>query len=310
MKIVVLDGFTLNPGDLSWDALHALGEVALHDRTPPGEVLSRAQGAEIILTNKTPLPREVIEQLPGLRYIGVLATGYNVVDTAAAKERSIVVANVPSYGTRSVAQHAFALLLALTNGVHLHHPGVSAGEWSRNPDWSYWKQPLIELDGLQLGLVGRGRIGDAFAQLAEAAGMCVQSVSSKDSRTALENLLRESDVISLHCPLTPATKELINRDTLALCRPTAFLLNTARGPLINEHDLTDALNAGRLAGAGLDVLSTEPPSPDNPLLTARNCLITPHLAWATAAARRRLMKVAVDNIAAFLAGKPVHVVNG
>lgn len=309
MKIVVLDGYTLNPGDLSWDALNELGETAHYDRTPPGEVVRRAAGAEVVLTNKTPLPREVIGALPELRYIGVLATGHNVVDSAAARKRGIVVTNVPAYGSRSVAQHAFALLLELTNHVGIHSTGMPSGEWSRSVDWCYWKSPLIELDGLTAGLIGRGRIGNAFAALCEAAGMKVMSVSSRDDAGALARLLGGSDVISLHCPLTPSTNELINRETLALCKPTAYLINTARGPLINESDLAEALNRGRLAGAGLDVLSAEPARPDNPLLTAKNCVITPHIGWASAAARSRLMDIAVANIRAFVEGRPVNVVN-
>ena len=308
MKIVVLDGYALNPGDLSWDEVSQLGDLTIHDRTPADEVVARSCEAEALLTNKAPLSREAIESLPRLRYIGVLATGYNVVDVSAARERDIVVTNIPAYGTRSVAQHAFALLLELTNAVGLHAASVRAGDWNANPDWCYWKQPLRELDGATVGLIGRGKIGEAFARLCEAAGMRVISVSSKDGRPALEVLLSSSDVISLHCPLIPQTQAIINRETLTLCKPGAFLINTSRGPLIDEQALADALDSGRLAGAALDVLSTEPPNPDNPLLRARNCIVTPHIAWASAAARVRLMSIAAGNLRAFLAGDPCNAV--
>jgi len=308
MKIIVLDGYTLNPGDLSWEELSRLGNLTVHDRTPPCEVIARGEGAEILLTNKVPLSRETIEALPALRYIGVLATGYNIVDTAAAAARGVVVTNIPAYGTRSVAQHAFALLLELTNRVGLHAESVRAGEWSRNPDWCYWKTPLRELDGATVGLIGRGKIGDAFARLCEAAGMRVISVTSQSAPAELDILLSTSDVISLHCPLTPRTQGLINRETLARCKPGAYLINTARGPLIDEQALADALNSGHLAGAALDVLSAEPPPPGNPLLAARNCIVTPHLAWASAAARSRLMRIAAENLRAFLAGTPCNLV--
>ncbi len=310
MNIVVLDGGTLNPGDLSWEPLRQLGVTTLYDSTAPDELVERCRDAGALLTNKVRLPRAAITALPNLRYIGVTATGHNIIDLAAASERGITVANVPAYGTRSVAQHAFALLLELTNAVGLHSESVRSGDWSRSPVWCYWKQPLVELDGRTAGLIGRGKIGDAFARFCEAAGMRVMSVSSRSSRAALLDLLAASDVLSLHCPLTDATRGLLNRETLALCKPTAFLINTARGPLIDEQALADALNAGRLAGAALDVLATEPPAPDNPLLTARNCLFTPHIAWASAAARRRLMEASVENLRAFLAGRPTNVVNG
>ncbi|MBA4136647.1 MAG: glycerate dehydrogenase [Opitutus sp.] len=306
-QIVVLDGHALNPGDLLWDELAALGELTVFDRTgSPDESARRCHDAEIVLTNKTPLTDELLGQLPRLRYVGVLATGYNVVDTAAATRRGIVVTNVPAYGTRSVAQHTIALLLELTNHVGAHSAGVRAGEWCRSPDWTYWSAPLMELDGLTLGLVGRGRIGNAVAEIAQALGLRVRSVGSRDSREQLLAMLSESDVISLHCPLTDATKQLINRETLDVCKPTALLLNTARGALIHEASLAAALHARRLGGAALDVLSSEPPAPENPLLGARNCLITPHLGWASFAARRRLLQCAVANVRAFLAGSPVN----
>jgi glycerate dehydrogenase len=318
MKIVVLDGYTLNPGDLSWDELKALGSCEIYDRTAPEELMKRADGAEILLTNKTPLMREQIESLRTLRYIGVLATGTNIVDLDAARERRIPVSNVPAYGTRSVAQTTMALLLELTQHVGHHARTVRDGEWSRNVDWCYWGRPLIELDGLTLGIVGLGRIGSAVAELAMAFGMKVIAASSHlpssishppITRIGLETLFRQSDVISLHCPLTPETRGIVNAERLALMKPTAFLLNTSRGPLVEDQALADALNSGRIAGAGLDVLATEPPPANNPLLHAKNCVITPHLAWATRAARERLLKIAVANVRAFLDGKPQNVVN-
>ena len=317
MKIAVLDGHTLNPGDLSWDELRALGECDIHDRSAPADVPARAAGAEVLLTNKTVLSRELIQSLPQLRYIGVLATGYNIVDVAAARERGIPVANVPGYGTRSVAQMTFALLLELASRAGHHAQTVRDSRWSQCPDYCYWDFPLVELDGLTMGIVGFGRIGRAVAELAHAFGMNViaQSRSAPADAPAhvrfapLETLLRESDVVSLHCPLTPQTQQLINPATLALLKPTAFLLNTSRGPLIDEPALAEALNAGRLAGAGLDVVSVEPPAAGNPLFSARNCVITPHIAWASRSARARLLNMAVENLRAFLAGQPRNVVN-
>lgn len=316
MNIVVLDGYTLNPGDLSWDSLRSLGPCAIHDRSTPAEVLERAAGAEAIITNKAPLGRDMFAALPHLRYVGVTATGYNIVDVEAARERRVTVTNVPAYGTRSVAQHTFALLLELTQHVGRHARSVREGGWARSPDWSYWETPLVELEGLTLGLVGYGRIGQAVARLGEAFGMKVIAAVGGRSRPPhnvpvvdLDYLFRTSDVVSLHCPLTPETRHLVNSARLALMKPTAFLLNTSRGPLVDEAALADALNGERLAGAGLDVLAQEPPPADHPLFNARNCLITPHLAWATKAARTRLLDVAVENLRAFQAGKPVNVVN-
>jgi glycerate dehydrogenase len=317
MKIVVLDGHTLNPGDLSWDELEALGECEIHDLTPADEVVNRAIDADIVLTNKTPVTRESIQALPKLQYIGVLATGYNIVDTAAARERNIPVANVPTYGTKSVAQHTFALLLELTQHAGHHAQTVRDGRWTKSPDFCYWDYPLVELDGLTMGIVGFGRIGRAVADLALAFGMKILVNSRSASREIAPNvrfvevdaLFRESDVVSLHCPLTPETRGLVNAQRLSLMKPTAFLLNTSRGPLIDEAALANALNVGSLAGAGLDVLSTEPPRSTNPLLEAKNCLITPHIAWASRAARTRLMQVAVANVRAFLDGKPQHIVD-
>jgi glycerate dehydrogenase len=307
--IVLLDGHTLNPGDLSWAPLEQLGELVQYDRTAAGEIVARAGEADLLLTNKTPLTAATLAQLPRLRYIGVLATGYNVVDVTAARERGIPVTNVPEYGTLAVAQHTLALLLELVNRVGDHAATVRAGRWTNNVDWCYWDYPLAEMAGLNAGIVGTGRIGRAFGKMAEALGMRVQFATRAGGRAELERILAESDVVSLHCPLTPETRDLIRSETLARMKPTALLLNTSRGLLINELDLAKALNEGRLAGAGLDVLSREPPPADNPLLTARNCLITPHLAWAARGARERLLGVAADNIRAFLAGQPVNVVS-
>jgi glycerate dehydrogenase len=316
VNIVILDGFTLNPGDLSWASLGKIGPTKVYDRTPPGEVVGRARDAEIVLTNKTEINRAHLENLPKLKYIGVLATGTNIVDLQCARERGIPVTNVPGYGTRSVAQTAFALLLELTQNVGLHAQSVAAGDWVRCPDWCYWERPLIELHGLTMGIIGMGRIGQAVAGLASAFGMRViannprpKPVSVPVDYVNLETLFRQSDVISLHCPLTPETKQVINPQTLSWMKPGAFLLNTSRGQLIDETSLADALNSGKIAGAGLDVLSKEPPTVDNPLLEARNCFITPHLAWASGTARARLLEIAVNNVRAFLAGKPENVVN-
>jgi glycerate dehydrogenase len=316
MNIVVLDGFTLNPGDLSWDELKALGPCEVYDRSSPIEVAVRAAKAEILVTNKTDLNRHLIEHLPALKYIGVSATGTNIVDLQAARLRGIPVTNVPGYGTDSVAQTTVALLLELTNRVGHHSDTVRAGRWSSSPDWCYWDCPLVELHGRTMGIVGLGRIGRAVAGLASAFGMNVIGCT-KNSKPPLpfvtivdvETLFRESDVVTLHCPLTPETKLLVNRQRLASMKPTAFLLNTSRGLLIDEPVLADALNSGQIAGAGLDVLSVEPPPADHPLLRARNCLITPHLAWGTQAARRRLLQVTVENVRAFLNGRPQNVVN-
>jgi len=317
MKITVLDGYCLNPGDLTWDDLAQFGPYQVFDRTPESQALARAQGAEAVLTNKTPLRAETLRQLPGLRYIGVLATGYNIVDVAAARQHGIVVTNIPTYGTASVAQFVFAILLELCHNVRLHADAVRAGEWARSPDWSFWKTPLVELAGRTMGIVGFGRIGRQTARIADALGMRILANDTWHGETppypafrwaGFEELLRESDVVSLHSPLTPETAGMINSRTLALMKPSAFLINTSRGPLVVDADLADALNAGRLAGAGLDVLSIEPPDASNPLLAARNCLVTPHIAWATREARARLMQLAVENIAAFVAGKPRNVI--
>jgi len=316
MKIVILDGYTLNPGDLDWSPLSALGEFTVYDRTPPELTSERAVGADILLTNKTPLPRSAIESLPDLKFIGVLATGYNVVDIAAAKERGIPVANVPGYGTTAVAQHVFALLLELTQRTGLHSDSVRAGEWTRSPDWCYWRTPLVELAGLTMGIVGYGAIGQAVARIALAFGMKVIAATRTPrdavdgvTFTQMDDLFRRADVVSLHCPLTPETQGMVNAVRLATMKPTAFLINTGRGPLVVEQDLAEALRNARIAGAAVDVLATEPPPADNPLLTAPHCLITPHIAWAPRASRQRLMDAVVENVRAFLAGAPVNVVN-
>jgi glycerate dehydrogenase len=288
--------------------LRAFGEVEVFDRTPADKAVERAAGSAVVLTNKTPLPAAVLDQLTDLRYIGVLATGYNVIDIEAAQRHGIVVSNVPTYGSASVAQFVFALLLELCHHVQLHADAVRAGEWTASPDWCFSKSPLIELEGKTMGIVGYGRIGRQTARIAEAFGMSVLWWDKPPGLSSLDDLLQQSDVISLHVPLSEETREMIDAHTLALMKPTAILINTSRGPLIKEADLAAALNSSRIAGAALDVLSMEPPSPENPLLTATNCLITPHMAWATTGARRRLMTSVIENVAAFLSGHPQNVV--
>lgn len=318
MKITVLDGYGLNPGDLSWEELKKLGDLTIYDRTAPSETIERSAGSEILITNKTIIDRGIIEKLPDLRYIGVLATGYNVVDTKATREKGITVTNIPSYSTASVAQMVFSLLLAITNGVEHFTADNRAGRWSRNADFCYWDSPLMELAGKTFGIVGFGNIGSKVAGIALALGMKVMAQTSKsqeelptgiEKATSLEHLLKECDVLSLHCPLTESTKHIINATTLAMMKPSAILINTGRGPLVDEIALAAALNSGALRGAGVDVLSCEPPSIDNPLLYARNCYTTPHIGWATTEARQRLMDIAVANVANFLNGTPTNVVN-
>ncbi len=317
MKLVILDAYTTNPGDLSWDELRALADCDVYDRSSPEQVVPRAADAEMVLTNKTLVDRAVIDALPKLQYIGVLATGYNIVDVQAARQRGIPVCNVPEYGTPNVAQATFALLLELTNRVGHHAQTVRDGRWCSSPDFCYWDFPQVELSGLTLGIVGLGRIGQAVARIAAAFGMQVLAFDQFPPTTAadgvrfadLDTVFRDSDAVTLHCPLTADNRELVNAARLAVMKPTAYLVNTARGGLVNDADLAQALNAGRLAGAGLDVLSIEPPVPDNPLLAAKNCLVTPHIAWATQAARGRLIRTTVENVRAFLQGRPIHVVN-
>lgn len=314
MKIVVLDGYGLNPGDLSWDAVSQLGELTVYDRTSSEEVIARSAGAEAILTNKIVITAEIMEALPDLKYIGVLATGYNVVNVGAAREKGIVVTNIPAYSTPSVAQMVFAHILNIAQQVQHHSEEVRKGRWTNNADFCFWDTPLIELREKKIGLVGLGHTGFNTARIAIGFGMQVTAYTSKSSlqlppeikKRTLDELFSECDIVSLHCPLTDETKELVNAERLRLMKPTAILINTGRGPLVNEQDLADALNAGKLYAAGLDVLSSEPPKADNPLLTARNCYITPHIAWASLEARTRLMDILVENIKAFQAGKPVN----
>jgi glycerate dehydrogenase len=318
MKIVILDGYTINPGDNPWTPVEALGECVIHDRTPPDLVVERAQDAEIILTSKVKLTETVIAALPKLRYISMLATGYNNVDVAAAAKKEIPVSNVPAYSTESVVQTAFGLLLELASGIGMHNDAVKAGEWVRSPDHSFWKQSIVELDGLTIGIVGYGTIGQAMARVAAAFGMQVVAYAPRIPAAPgptpvrfvpLDELFATADVVSLNCPQTPENTGFVNSRLLALMKPTAFLLNVARGGLVNEADLADALNRGGIAGAGLDVVAYEPMLADNPLLGAANCVITPHIAWASLSARKRLMGIVAHNIASFLAGAPVNVVN-
>lgn len=319
MRIVVLDGHTLNPGDNPWDDLAALGDLTVHVRSAPDEIVPRARGAEVVLTNKTHLDAAALAALPGLRFVGVLATGYNVVDVAAAREHGITVANVPEYGTDFVAQHVFALLLELANAVGEHDAAVHAGEWQRCPDFSFWKRPLLELAGLTMGIVGYGRIGRRVGDIARALGMRVLAsarpgrplppATSTETWCGLDELFATSDVVTLHCPLTADNERFVNAQVLGRMKRSAFLINAARGQLVDEAALADALAAGTIAGAGLDVVSAEPIAADNPLLRAPNCAITPHVAWASLAARRRLMATAVANVRAFLAGSPENVVS-
>jgi glycerate dehydrogenase len=317
MKIVVLDGYALNPGDLSWDELRQFGEVEIYDRTGEADVVARVAGAHAVLTNKTPLSAATLARLPELRYIGVLATGYNIVDTTAAHKAGIVVTNIPTYGTASVAQFAFALLLELCHHVALHSEAVRQGEWSRSPDWSFWKTPLVELSGKTMGVVGFGRIGRQTGAIAAAMGMRVVAHDAIETNPPdyegfrwmqLEDLLAEADVVSLHCPLTAENRGMMNSERLAGMKKSAFLINTSRGPLVKDEDLAAALNDGVIAGAGLDVLSVEPPAETNPLLGALNCIVTPHIAWATREARRRLLDLAVANVRCFVENRPQNVV--
>jgi glycerate dehydrogenase len=313
MRIVILDGLTTNPGDVSWEPLERLGSLTVFDRTAPGDVVARAADADAVLTNKAIVGREQIAALPQLKYVGVLATGFNIVDVAAARERGIPVCNVPEYSTPNVVQATWALILELANRVGHHDRTVHEGHWAACHDFCYWHGDLVELAGRTLGIVGHGRIGRGVAAVGRAFGMRVihhrRQASGDPACVDLDTLFRESDVVSLHCPLTPETKGLVDARRLALMKPTAFLVNTARGPLVDEAALAAALNAGQIAGAAVDVLSVEPPPASNPLLTAKNCVITPHVAWATRDARRRLIDVTAANLAAFAAGHPQNVVN-
>ena len=318
MKIVVLDGYTENPGDLSWDELGKLGDLTVYDRTADGDIVSRIGDAELVITNKTPISRDTLERCPSVRYIGVLATGYNVVDTGAAKEKGIPVTNIPAYGTETVAQYAISLLLEICGHVGHHSEAVHGGRWESCEDFCFWDFPMIELCGKTMGIIGYGKIGQAVGRIAQAFGMKVLAfanhrrpeLESETCRyTDLEELLEKSDVISLHCPLFPDTEGIINRETIAKMKDGVIIINNSRGQLIVEQDLADALESGKVLAAGVDVVSTEPIKGENPLLKAPNCIITPHISWAAKEASERLMNIAVDNVKQFLAGTPVNVVN-
>jgi glycerate dehydrogenase len=318
MKIVILDGHAINPGDLSWDALRSLGGLEVFDRTPENAIVSRAREAEVLLTTRTPLSAQTLMQLKQLRYVGVMFTGYDAIDLKAARERNVLVTNVPIYGTASVAQLVFALLLEICHHVAVHSAATHAGEWSRSPDFSFWKTPLVELQNKTMGIVGFGQIGRHVAEIAVAMGMRViaADVGRRDPPNwpgfrwcDVDELMQAADVVSLHCPLLPETRGMINAASLSRMKPGSFLINTSRGPLVIEQDLAGALDSGHLAGAAVDVLSSEPPSLDNPLLHTKNCIVTPHIAWATKEARTRLIETVVANLRAFLEGRPVNVVD-
>ena len=313
MKICILDGYSLNPGDLDWSPVERLGDVTLFDRTPTDKIVERAADADIVLTNKVPFSAETLRQLPRLRFICVLATGYNIIDTEAAARQGVVVANIPAYSTMSVAQMAFAHILNITNHVASYTREVTDGKWTNCPDFCFWDSALTELAGKTMGIVGLGNTGMATARIAVAMGMKVVALTSKSADTLpegitpapLDDVLASADVVSLHCPLTPSTRHLINAASIANMKPSAILINTGRGPLVDEQAVADALNDGRLAAFGADVLSQEPPRGNNPLLSARNCFLTPHIAWATLEARTRLMSIATENVRQFIAGEPV-----
>ena len=318
MKIVVLDGYTLNPGDISWEGMEAFGDLSVYDRTKAEDVAERIGDAEVVYTNKTPITKETLDACPNVKFIGVLATGYNIVDTAAAKEKGIPVSNIPTYGTAAVSQFAIGLLLELCHHIGEHSDAVKAGEWTSNPDWCFWKYPLVELDGKTMGIIGFGRIGQDTGKIAQALGMKVLAYDSfpkkeLESETChyadLDTVLGESDVIALHCPLFPDTEGIINKDTIAKMKDGVMIINNSRGPLIVEQDLRDALDSGKVAGAAVDVVSTEPIQMDNPLIGAKNVIITPHISWAPKESRQRLMDIAVDNLKCYVDGKPQNVVN-
>lgn len=318
MKIVVLDGYTLNPGDITWEGLESLGDVTVYDRTGAEDIVSRIGDADVVYTNKTPLTRETFDACGNIKFVGVLATGYNIVDIEAAKEKGIIVSNIPTYGTDAVCQYAIALLLELCHHVGEHSECVKRGEWTNNPDWCFWNHPLMELAGKTMGIIGFGRIGQGTGRIAQALGMKVlafdeyknPALENENCKYAdLDTLLKESDVISLHCPLFPSTEGIINKDTIAKMKDGVLIINDSRGPLIVEEDLRDALNSGKVGGAAVDVVSTEPIRMDNPLLEAKNMIITPHIAWAPKESRQRLMDIAVDNLAKFKEGNPQNVVN-
>lgn len=318
MKIVVLDGYVLNPGDLSWKGIEALGELTVYDRTTPEETLMRIGDAEAIFTNKTILTNEILEKCPKLKFVGVLATGYNVLDVVYARELGITVCNVPAYSTMSVAQFTLGLLLEICHNIGSHSIGVMSGDWTKSKDFSYWNTPLIELDGKTFGIIGFGKIGKAVANIVQTLGMKVavyshypdKSLESESFKfVTLDELFASSNVISLHCPLSERTQGIINKENIAKMKNNVIIINTGRGPLVVEQDLADALNAGKVYGAAVDVISVEPMQKDNPLLKAKNCIITPHIAWAPLEARKRLMKITTENLAGFIANKPINVVN-
>jgi glycerate dehydrogenase len=318
MKIVVLDGYVLNPGDISWKSLEKLGDLTVYDRTSQDEVMDRIGNAEIVLTNKTPITKETLDKT-NIKYIGVLATGYNIVDIEAAREKGIPVTNVPSYATASVAQLTFAHLLEICHHVGAHDDAVKKGDWTNNKDWTFWNHPLIELSGKTMGIIGYGKIGQATGNIAQAFGMKVLAYANNpkselESETVkyadYDEIFEKSDVISLHCPLNESTKGLINRKSISKMKDGVIIINTSRGPLIKEEDLAEALNSGKVYAAGVDVVSVEPAKADNPLLSAKNIFITPHFAGAPKEARRRAMNIAVENLSAFLEGSPVNVLNG
>lgn len=314
MKIVVLDGYTENPGDLSWEGFEQLGELTVYDRTPEDKIVERIGNAEAVIVNKAPITRQTLELCPNVRYIGVLATGYNVVDTEAARKKKIPVCNIPTYGTDAVAQYTIALLLEICHHVAHHSAAVHEGRWSNNIDWCFWDYPLIELADKKLGIIGYGRIGRAVARIAQAFGMEIlpydgENTAGRDGLLSLNAVLEKADIITLHCPLMPDTKGIINKETIAKMKDGVILLNDSRGPLVVEEDLAEALNSGKVYAAAMDVVSAEPIQQDNPLLKAKNCIITPHIAWAPKESRERLMRCAVDNLAAFLSGHPQNVVN-
>lgn len=317
MKIVILDGYTENPGDLSWDGFEKLGELIVYDRTPCEKIIERIGKADAVIVNKTPIDKATLEACPNIRYIGVLATGYNVVDVNAAKEKGIAVCNIPTYGTDAVAQFAIALLLEVCHHVAHHSQAVHEGRWENNADWCFWDYPLIELAGKTMGIVGFGRIGQATGRIAKALGMKViaydehanDSGSMIAEYVSLDALFAQSDVISLHCPLFPSTEGIINKENIAKMKDGVIIINNSRGQLIHEADLAEALNSGKVYAAGLDVVSSEPINGNNPLLKAKNCIITPHISWAPKESRKRLMDIAVNNLAAFIDGNPINVVN-
>lgn len=321
MKIVVLDGYTLNPGDLTWKGLEEMGECVVYDRTSltdVNEAIARIGNAEVVFTNKTPMPKELFDACPNIKFVGVLATGYNVVDVKAAKDKNIPVANIPTYGTDAVGQFTIALLLEICHHIGHHNNAVHEGKWTTNKDWCFWDYPLIELAGKTIGIIGYGRIGQATGRIAQALGMKVLAYDAHKN-LELENdsckyvdldyLFKMSDVIALHCPLFPETKGIINKENISKMKDGVIILNDSRGPLIVENDLAEALNSGKVAAAGLDVVSTEPIKENNPLLKAKNCIITPHIAWAPKESRQRLMNIAIDNLKAFIENKPVNIVN-